>query len=576
MDIDDSDPDVSAPSFRPRGVSDRSTDSGYYSLSDRVAATDSRSVLEQADSGHSTQPDILDATKSKRVRKHPGIYLTRAQKPRSHSITHTNERPFACTICGKAFARLHDRIRHEGLHNRERLFVCRGELSAQPAGAWGCDRRFARPDSLARHFLSPSGRICIRPLLDEEAGEPGTVFLPSTLPSVLLAQYPAFQNLDWAQMLTQAAGKDCGMSSLDSGDGSALRVDPCKLVPLPPVQLEAETGGLRTTLSHDGSLVSLEDQAIPSQPLPKLQDQTDFFTLEPDSSETSLELYKNNAENNPVGEQIVEVCARSHDSDEISRLPDSRAYTPDSAVNVSISMKGANSVPNRHSAALTKASPILEWLTASRHPVEEDEEHCGSSTSAHDQPRIDLAREQSSVKGDDGQLSDEYERSLSPNKSSAKSGSENEYDSTSEGSVLNCSHRALILRLMDEICSSFYFQVNYRPRQRGQDGQGAQMSSSDSTERTNTTDHFNGGSSVGRRKRINKDDEDPEDKDDGKHKRLRTQDFYDGLLTRVRYFACPFHKFDASTYGNGNEDPRLGLKYRSCGPPGWPTIGKLK
>ena len=173
-------------------------------------------------------------------------------------------------------------------------------------------------------------------------------------------------------------------------------------------------------------------------------------------------------------------------------------------------------------------------------------------------------------------LSDNSERSLSTDESSSNSSSENGYNDTSERSVLNCSQRALISRLMDEICSSFFYQVSHRPRQHGQGGQGSRETSSSSTEQTTTTNSSVGEFPGSWRKRRQREDEDPEDEDDGKRKRLRNQNSDDGHSTRVRYFACPFHKLDASTYGTGNADPRVGLKYRSCGPPGWPNIGKLK
>ncbi|KAI1376891.1 hypothetical protein F4677DRAFT_459629 [Hypoxylon crocopeplum] len=89
----------------------------------------------------------------------------------SHLKTHSDSRPFSCHECGAPFARHHDLNRHEKTH-KEKEFICGGEL--ENGQRWGCQKKFARADTLQSHYKTESGQSCIPPWRNAQAHGVGT------------------------------------------------------------------------------------------------------------------------------------------------------------------------------------------------------------------------------------------------------------------------------------------------------------------------------------------------------------------------------------------------------------------
>ncbi|RWA12212.1 hypothetical protein EKO27_g2917 [Xylaria grammica] len=100
-----------------------------------------------------------------------GKKFTRNHNLQNHMRSHQGSKQFECKECGETFGRKDSCDRHEREKHGEKKFICVGPL--KNGDTWGCKKAFGRPDKLAGHFRTRTGRRCIKPHLEERMRENG-------------------------------------------------------------------------------------------------------------------------------------------------------------------------------------------------------------------------------------------------------------------------------------------------------------------------------------------------------------------------------------------------------------------
>jgi len=140
-------------------------------LADSVAGDNSITGFSRNLSAHppprkkkNTRKTTKSSVNSSRVTKEPARFrctvsgceqtFTRKAALSDHDLAcHTDEQLYECKLesCRKRFGRRRDRERHQKLHTKKRVFVCKGR---------GCGHFFNRQDNLVAHLRSKRGNTC--------------------------------------------------------------------------------------------------------------------------------------------------------------------------------------------------------------------------------------------------------------------------------------------------------------------------------------------------------------------------------------------------------------------------------